>query len=147
MPTLASSVLGSDDDEDADPYHHGVGPWDNMFSLAEAARLKQDGHAKHDPNHPFDFTTGQTKKKRRLTKGAAKGEEESFLEMKRNLPLQRGNHSHGYQDPIELGWCTLEQGRHAFDLYGRKLFFIGVAADEIGLWRILWSTCPALIRK
>lgn len=117
LDRTASSLQGSDDEDDEDPLTGTViGPWDNMFSLAEAARLTQDGHVTRDES----FASGsravdgdQPRRKRRKTKDGMSGDE--LLEMKRALPLQRGSHVHAFQDPVELGMCSLEKAKELYD--------------------------------
>ena len=96
-----------------------------MFSLAEAARLKQDGHLLRESKiHPFDFSTrdfdgspdnSRGKKRKRMKMGTGMNDDE-FLEMKRALPMQWGNQVHAFKDAIEMGICTVEKGRELFDL-------------------------------
>jgi hypothetical protein len=132
------SVPESEDEDDADPLNvSAMGAWDNMFSLAEAARLEQDGQAVKLPDagdsdsplvnssmpttgasHPFDYHTGDTpgqgpsRKKRK----ASKLSKDDFAELKRNLPLQRGDHVNHFRDCIEEGFCTVEKAREMYQL-------------------------------
>lgn len=89
-----------------------------MFSLAEAARLKQDGHLLREStskSHPFEFDDGPRRKKR---KGGTTGmSDDEFLEMKRALPMQKGNQVHAFKDVVEMGICTVEKARELYDLY------------------------------
>ncbi|ORY32276.1 hypothetical protein BCR39DRAFT_45188 [Naematelia encephala] len=135
LRTADSSAHATDDEDDAEPLQSSsIGPWDNMFSLAEAARLSQDGQnpalvkgdrrrtgeGSDEKNHPFDFTTGDSPRhgrKRRRTKGPGGAAADELAELKKALPLERGSHIHTFQDPIELGYCTLEKGKQLFDLF------------------------------
>ncbi len=128
-----------------------MGPWDNMFSLAEAARLKQDGHLVREPKtHSFDFATDDTpggpRKKRKRNNTRTGMSEDEFLEMKRALPMQRGNQVHAFKDAIELGICSLDKGRELFDLCA-KLHRLLSMLIGIALWRAVWCTCRAMTRK
>ena len=110
-----------------------------MFSLAEAARLEQDGHLVQDTiqidpalpstnpqtndetTHPFDFSTGDAlisepaKKKRRTSTTSS----DKYPELTR---FQRGDHVHHFPDCIELGYCSVEKARQMYDLQVSILF-------------------------
>lgn len=121
----ASTAPGSDD-EDEDPLNSNQlnAPFDNMLSLAEAARLKADGHmtdqpkprspVKRPPSHiPFDFgSPGHPNKKRRSTRQGA--ELELGLEMP--YPVERGDKLHAFPDVVDLGYCSVEKGKQMVDL-------------------------------
>jgi len=119
-----STAPGSDDD-DEDPLNPTQmnAPFDNMLSLAEAARLKADGHMDQTKtrspvkrpasNIPFDFgSPGHPTKKRRSTRVGA--ELELGLEMP--YPVERGDKMHAFPDAIDLGLCTPEKGKELVDL-------------------------------
>lgn len=117
-----STAPGSDDD-DEDPLNPTQmnAPFDNMLSLAEAARLKADGHmdqSKRSPmkrpasNIPFDFDSPGHAKKRRSTRVGT--ELELGLEMP--YPVERGDKMHAFPDVIDLGYCTEEKGRELVEL-------------------------------
>lgn len=152
LPARASAPPGpardaedgsADDDEQVDPLASGmVGPWDNMLSLAEAARLKQDGHfhvrgraasrsesvsERKDAAGGVKFDYGESevarKAKRRRTidvQGGNSLETDDFAEIKRSLPLRKGDQRQFFKDPIELGFCTEAKAREMC-----KLFFDG----------------------
>jgi len=117
-----STAPGSDDD-DEDPLNPTQmnAPFDNMLSLAEAARLKADGHmdqSKRSPvkrpasNIPFDFDSPGHAKKRRSTRMGA--DVELGLEMP--YPVERGDKMHAFPDVVDLGYCTQEKGKELVDL-------------------------------
>lgn len=117
-----STAPGSDDD-DEDPLNPTQmnAPFDNMLSLAEAARLKADGHmdqSKRSPvkrpasNIPFDFDSPGNAKKRRSTRVGT--ELELGLEMP--YPVERGDKMHAFPDVIDLGYCTQEKGKELVEL-------------------------------
>lgn len=125
--TLPSSAQASDDEDENDPLTaSAMGPWDNMFSLAEAARLKQDGHlVRENKGHPFDFAIGDHEdagtgarklRKKRKRKAQTGMSDDEFLEMKRALPMRKGNQVHAFKDVIELGICSLEKGKELYEL-------------------------------
>jgi hypothetical protein len=119
-----STAPGSDDD-DEDPLNPTLmnAPFDNMLSLAEAARLKADGHMT-DPskakspikrpasNIPFDFGSPGTSKRRRSTRQGADLE----LGLQMPYPVERGDKMHAFPDVIDLGICTPEKGKELVDL-------------------------------
>lgn len=100
-------------------------PFDNMLSLAEAARLKADGHLTDQPkarspvkrpsSHlPFDFgSPGHPNKKRRATRKGA--ELELGLEMP--YPVERGDKLHAFPDVVELGYCTESKAKQLVELW------------------------------
>ena len=117
-----SSGPASDDEDELDPLAaSAIGPWDNMFSLAEAARLKQDGHLlREQKTLPFDYPPADgadTTKRRKRRKTQAGMSDDELLEMKRALPMLRGNQEHAFKDAIEMGICSLEKGRELYDMY------------------------------
>jgi hypothetical protein len=99
-------------------------PFDNMLSLAEAARLKADGHMNDLPknkspvkrpasNMPFDFgSPGHPSKKRRSTRAGAELE----LGLQMPYPVERGDKMHAFPDVVDLGYCTTEKGKELVDL-------------------------------
>jgi hypothetical protein len=119
-----STAPGSDDD-DEDPLNPTQmnAPFDNMLSLAEAARLKADGHMDQTntrspvkrpaSNIPFDFgSPSHPSKKRRSTRVGAELE----LGLQMPYPVERGDKMHAFPDAIDLGLCTSEQGKQLVDL-------------------------------
>jgi hypothetical protein len=124
-PENGSTAPGSDDD-DEDPLNPTQmnAPFDNMLSLAEAARLKADGHMNDQPknrspvkrpasNIPFDFgSPGHPAKKRRSTRAGAELE----LGLQMPYPVERGDKMHAFPDVVDLGFCTTEKGKQLVDL-------------------------------
>lgn len=125
-PAENGSTAPGSDEEDEDPLNPTQmnAPFDNMLSLAEAARLKADGHMTDQPKSrspvkrpsshlPFDFgSPGHPNKKRRSTRQGA--ELELGLEMP--YPVERGDTLHAFPDVMDLGYCTEEKGRQMVDL-------------------------------
>ena len=115
-----SSAAGSEDEDDSDPLTASAnGPWDNMFSLAEAARLKQDGHVLRRPKYPksvYQDGSGADQPSRKRKKIQPGMSDDEHPEIKRTLPMQRGNQVHAYKDVIDLGICSAEEGRELFNL-------------------------------
>ena len=126
-----SRIDESEEEDDSDPLIPGSvdAPWDKMLSLAEAARLKADGHMLEDPNqeepavesakrkaasargdHPFDYS--EPKRKKGRNRGAMTEEQTVNA-----LPQTRGDHVHAFPDPVELGYCSEERGKELFDLW------------------------------
>lgn len=99
--------------------------WDNMFYLAEAARLEQDGHVGPGEKTAEPSLLPTAFAKRRLTNtsdGTGQKRKRSklvttdvdFSEVKRNLPLQRGDFVRHFKDPIELGFCDESTARESY---------------------------------
>jgi hypothetical protein len=93
-----------------------------MFHLAEAARLEQDGHVETDVRNPSRVGpleyNGKEAPPRPAKRARIKGtkEEEQFAELKKTLPIEKGDHVHSFKDAVELGYCTLEKARDCYDL-------------------------------
>lgn len=125
-PAENGSTAPGSDEEDEDPMNPTQmnAPFDNMLSLAEAARLKADGHMTDQPktrspvkrpssHMPFDFgSPSHPNKKRRSTRQGA--ELELGLEMP--YPVERGDTLHAFPDVVDLGYCTEAKGRQMVDL-------------------------------
>ena len=125
-----SSALESDDEDDIDLLAPSIvtAPWDKMLSLAEVARLRADGQIIRDDgqlaqnahddgsrktrNHPFDYGTPKEPSKKRRRSGI--GDDQAVFESPCLTPWQ--THAHAVQDPVELGYCSLQRGRQLFDL-------------------------------
>ena len=127
-PAENGSTAPGSDEEDEDPLDPTQmnAPFDNMLSLAEAARLKADGHMTDQPkprspvkrpssHMPFDFGSpshpNKSKKRRSTRQGA---ELELGLEMP--YPVERGDTLHAFPDVVDLGYCSAEKGRQMVDL-------------------------------
>lgn len=126
-PNENGSTAPGSDEEDEDPLNPAQlnAPFDNMLSLAEAARLKADGHLTDQPrpkprspvkrpssHMPFDFGSPDgpsSSKKRRGTK--------LELGMEMPYPVERGDKPHAFPDVVALGYCTEAKGRELVDLY------------------------------
>ena len=122
---------GPSDEEEAEHLssNRHMRDWDNMFYLAEAARLEQDGHLApgDDSLDPSLRSTGQSQdvssrsestgpaSKRRKSNNPAL--EDEFAELKRHLPLQRGDHVSRFKDCIDLGFCDVATARRMFDVF------------------------------
>ncbi|KAL7424794.1 hypothetical protein Q5752_000478 [Cryptotrichosporon argae] len=148
----SNNVSEQDDDEDdQDPLEPSAIIYNNMLSLAEAARLKADGHmvVEHDADgdgpkgrdkrksHPFNFEMDGTAKR-------ARTRDEPVL--KRALPLQRGNHVHAYKDAVDLGFCTAERGKQLFDLFmAHCAVYVPIFDPEYDTWDSLRKRSPFII--
>lgn len=125
-PAENGSTAPGSDEEDEDPLNpiQMTAPFDNMLSLAEAARLKADGHmtdqsktrspVKRSSSHiPFDFgSPGHSNKKRRSTRKGT--EQELGLEMP--YPVERGDKLHAFRDVVDMGYCNETKGKEMVDL-------------------------------
>lgn len=81
-----------------------------MLSLAEAARLREDGSYDHyDEGRAFPASP-------QIDIGGKRGRGDTRDSLLlRAAPQQRGSHA-GFKDPIELGWCTAAQGERLFNV-------------------------------
>lgn len=81
--------------------------YNNMLSLAEAARLREDG----------SYDEGRTLPPSSIVEhGAKRGRRDSRDSLiLRAAPQQRGSHA-GFKDPIDLGWCSAAQGERLFNV-------------------------------
>jgi hypothetical protein len=125
--TTTRPTTSSDDEDDNDPVTSNTDrDWDNMFYLAEAARLESDGHVgphekEAEPSLlPPKRSIGEgpnvaegSRKRRRKSKFPT---EDEFAEIKRNLPLERGDFVHQFADCITLGFCSVEKAREMYNL-------------------------------
>ena len=127
-PTPPKPPSDPSDDEDPDPItNNTMRDWDNMFYLAEAARLEADGHVVPGDIKPegslssgkrpagSETGTGPEAKRRRQSKAA--DDEDEFAEIKRNLPLQRGELLHRWKDCVGLGYCDTEKAKQMYTLF------------------------------
>ncbi|CAD6573450.1 MAG: hypothetical protein TREMPRED_000828 [Tremellales sp. Tagirdzhanova-0007] len=145
-----SSAAGSEDEDDSDPLTASAnGPWDNMFSLAEAARLKQDGHVLRRPKYPksvYQDGSGADQPSRKRKKIQPGMSDDEHPEIKRTLPMQRGNQVHAYKDVIDLGICSAEEGRELFNLFMEGcLAYMPCFAPEIDTFESLRARSPFAI--
>jgi hypothetical protein len=126
LPSKPPSAHSDDEEDEIDPMTSNTHrEWDNMFYLAEAARLEQDGNVGPGEKEAQPSLLPPGGPKRRLTnpsdgsgsrkrkKGRA-GADDDFSEVKRNLPLQRGDFVHHFQDCIELGFCDEATARESY---------------------------------
>lgn len=127
-PSRVPSDPSDDDDEDEDPMTNNTHrDWDNMFYLAEAARLEQDGHVGPGEKEAEPSLLAPALGKRRMTNTSESSNQRrkrskmtadlDFAEVKRNLPLQRGDFVRNFQDCIELGYCDEATARDSFRSY------------------------------
>lgn len=118
----------SSDDEDPDPItNNTMRDWDNMFYLAEAARLEADGHVaprEQETDRSLisgkrsgtaEGMTGSETKRRRKSRPTQ--DDDEFAEIKRNLPLQRGDLIHRWKDCVGLGYCDEEKAKQMYNLF------------------------------
>lgn len=81
-----------------------------MLSLAEAARLREDGsYDNYDETRAFPPSSSADP----VEPGGKRVRRDSFIH--RAAPQQRGSHA-GFKDPIELGWCSAAQGERLFNV-------------------------------
>ncbi|RXK36515.1 hypothetical protein M231_06237 [Tremella mesenterica] len=153
-PPPKPSHLSSDSDDDSDPLDpsRAGAPWDNMLSLAEAARLKADGHHDFNLDGDRDSTTGKRKveakiypfepeAKRQKTAGSRPDNE-----LKRALPLQQVNRVHAFKDPMDLGWCSEERGKQLYDVFFQRCHMYMPCFDpEVDTWDSLRRRSPFCI--
>lgn len=146
-----------EDEDDTDPNSNNtMRDMDNMFYLAEAARLEADGLAAtpedgSDPAQSLgkrlreDGRMEVVKIKRRRSElsstrsggqgGGGKGvkhvkgqdpigdvvadegeDEDEFAEIKRNLPLTRGDLVHRFKDCVGMGFCDVDKARQMYNM-------------------------------
>lgn len=123
MVTENSTAPGSEDEDDHDQVVP-TAPFDNMLSLAEAARLKADGHLSDkglSPRKHFDYGSPEVSiKKRKLSR---------LRDMELDMPMvmERGDRPHAYADAVDLGYCSEEQGKQLVELQVRR---VSVADDR-----------------
>ena len=126
-PNGGGIIREEEDDEDKDPLNPSTGnaPWDNMLSLAEAARLKADGHPEEPVDryaeaartgkrkveekiYPSTAPPGSSKRQRKQGSAAADGN------LKSSLANGSSSYRKNFKNPVELGWCTEEKGRQLY---------------------------------
>lgn len=117
--------MPSDEDED-EPLEPSAVIFNNMLSLAEAARLKADGHYEKDTDltpeevkrqslaksrtHLFDYTVeGDERSRKRARLSGDAGSAHAKV-----MHLQRPDYIHPFPDPVEKGIVTEEEGRELF---------------------------------
>lgn len=158
-PPADTPVLPSDDEDD--PLEPSAVIYNNMLSLAEAARLKADGHLDDDDqaillaqrppprSHPFDYDLddrnsaspssrdpqtahGRPRKRQRL----------EDPQLRRALPMQRGDNTQ-FRNPVEMGFCTPEKGKALFDLFmqGGQIY-VPIFDPEVDTWESLCDRSP-----
>lgn len=134
------------DDEDDDPLEPHAIIYNNMLSLAEAARLKADGHleendrpprkrdARGREQMPFDFTVdAESRKRPRRDDGLRKSDP----------LLQRGNHVHAFKHPIELGFCSEAKGRQLFQIFmDGAAVYVPIFEPGVDTWESLLLRSP-----
>lgn len=95
----------SDDEEDG-PLEPPAILYNNMLKLAEAARLRQDGS--------YEEHTSRVRPRGAQDEGrAAKRPRRDATVLAQ--PVQRGSHA-GFKDPVDLGWCSPEEGERLFNV-------------------------------
>lgn len=148
-PADVESGLQSEDEEDEPMAPHAV-IYNNMLNLAEAARLKADGHLEQndplprkrdargsDRRLPFDYTVdddnGPRRKSARIDNRSAK----------LGLPLQRGSHVHAFKNPIELGFCSAERGKQLFEIFmNGAAHYVPIFEPTVDTWESLLKRSP-----
>lgn len=141
---LSTPLLDIQSDDEDEPLEPSAVIYNNMLSLAEAARLKADGHLEGDtlppsskrprPPHPFNYDIGH--------KRAKNGD--SML--KRALPMQRGDHVNRFKSPMEMGFCSAKKGEELFNLFmeGGGVY-VPIFEPGIDTWESLCRRSPFLV--
>jgi len=129
--------------------------YNNMLRLAEAARLKADGQLDTEPEFESEQTrqTAPAERDRPLKRAGdtlfdysidgkrPRRADEAIL--KRALPIQRGNLTHQFQNPIELGFCTEEKGKQLFDLFMQgAAVYVPIFDPAVDTWENMCKTAP-----
>ncbi|WWC86390.1 uncharacterized protein L201_001266 [Kwoniella dendrophila CBS 6074] len=148
-PRRADSPNISDEEESIDPLKsaYAAAPWANMLHLAEAARLKADYHIGGDEQgrpkvvSPAFETLDDPPRARKRPRTKSGVDEKSPTHISLN-----GRGHHGSPDPVDLGWCTLEKGKHLFDLFFERCgCYMPCFDPENDTWESLRSRSPFAI--
>lgn len=151
-PKPGGPIREEEDDEDKDPLNPSTGnaPWDNMLSLAEAARLKADGHPEEpveryaevartgkrkveEKIYPSTAPLGSSKRQKKQVGTAADGSLN-----KSSLANGSSTYRKNFKNPVELGWCTEEKGRQLYKSFiDHCLMFIPIFDPEVDTWESL----------
>jgi hypothetical protein len=130
-PPVQELESGTQSEDECDPLEPSAssGIYNNMLSLAEAARLKADGLDDPEMYAPEEERERERERKRKLKRVRVDDghhvncndtpqvyEPQPRDTPRVTVPLQRGA-LHRVQSPIELGFCTLQRGRQLFDLF------------------------------
>ncbi|KLT44131.1 hypothetical protein CC85DRAFT_283918 [Cutaneotrichosporon oleaginosum] len=138
-PSLPPDSGAPSDDED-DPLEPSAVIYNNMLSLAEAARLKadgQDGEEEAPTIHPppkvfnYDLEPGRPRKKARL----------SDPQLRRALPIQRGDNTQ-WRNPVQMGFCSEARGRALFDLFMQAQVYVPIFDPDVDTWDSLCERSP-----
>jgi hypothetical protein len=150
-PVLEADYGAQSEDED---YPHAV-IYNNMLSLAEAARLKADGQLEEKDYEEEDEQPWNDRDRRRpLKREADAAPLDNGTDEKRQrrtsgpiprhaLPMQRGNLVHQYQNPIELGFCSPQKGEQLYHLFmDSAAIYVPILDPEVDTWNNLCKTAP-----
>ncbi|GMK57174.1 hypothetical protein CspeluHIS016_0400080 [Cutaneotrichosporon spelunceum] len=131
---------GAPSDEEDDPLEPSAVIYNNMLSLAEAARLKADGQDGQEelptilPRPQlfnYDLSPGPPRKKTRL----------SDPQLRRALPTQRGDNTQ-WRNPVQMGFCVDAKGRALFDLFMQAQVYVPIFDPEVDTWESLCERSP-----
>jgi hypothetical protein len=131
---------GAPSDDEDDPLEPSAVIYNNMLSLAEAARLKADGQDGEDEaptihKRPqlfnYDLEPGPPRKKARL----------ADPQLRRALPTQRGDNTQ-WRNPVQMGFCTEAQGRALFDLFMQAQVYVPIFDPDVDTWESLCERSP-----
>lgn len=169
-PPPDTSALPSDDEDD--PLEPSAVIYNNMLSLAEAARLKADGHQEGDAEppllaeppprtHPFDYDLDEPDEptsspprpdhphpsslSRSHSQSQSRPRKRARLDdpqLRRALPMQRGDNTQ-FRNPVEMGFCSPEKGRELFDLFMQGgQIYVPIFDPEVDTWESLCERSP-----
>lgn len=152
-PPVDTSALPSDDEDD--PLEPSAVIYNNMLSLAEAARLKADGHLDGESEgvlvpprppartHPFDYDLDSASPSEHPPPARPhKRQRMDDPQLRRALPTQRGDNTQ-FRNPVEMGFCTPEKGKALFDLFmqGGQIY-VPIFDPEVDTWESLCDRSP-----
>ncbi|BEI86267.1 hypothetical protein CcaverHIS002_0605540 [Cutaneotrichosporon cavernicola] len=131
---------GAPSDDEDDPLEPSAVIYNNMLSLAEAARLKadgQDGEEESPAIQPrpqlfnYDLSPGPPRKKARL----------ADPQLRRALPTQRGDNTQ-WHNPVQMGFCIDSKGRALFNLFMQAQVYVPIFDPEVDTWESLCERSP-----
>ncbi|WVQ97571.1 hypothetical protein IAU59_004685 [Kwoniella sp. CBS 9459] len=151
QPISSASPAPSEDDVRADPLKpaHAAAPWANMLHLAEAARLKADSHVATDGTSqetvvitaaPDEYPDGARPAKRARARSGGLDQ----LSPAHGLIRERSKHLLG--DPVDLQWCTEQEGKELFDLFFERCgVYMPCFDPDYDTWNSLRERSPFAI--
>ncbi|WOO78184.1 Transcriptional activator of proteases prtT [Vanrija pseudolonga] len=152
-----NSGVPSDEDED-EPLEPSAVIFNNMLSLAEAARLKADGHYEKDSDltpeevkrqslaksrtHLFDYTVeGDERSRKRARLSGDAGSAHAKV-----MHLQRPDYIHPFPDPVEKGIVTEDEGRELFQTFMEGgLVYVPILQEDYDTWDSVRRRSPFLL--